>query len=93
MVIEKDKDGIYAVLSDPNKKADISATAEEVPKLKLPENYEDTMRLIGVWTEPHTMTGLLKLKAFGGKIDYSLIETSQSRQFYTELFEKLVERV
>jgi hypothetical protein len=89
MLKEKDNESLYAVLSDPNNKADIRATTEDVAKFDFPKDYEQTMKIIGLWTEPHTVAGLLKLKTFGGKIEYKEISTEQSKSFYGALYSSM----
>ncbi|MCX6774628.1 MAG: hypothetical protein NTY99_00890 [DPANN group archaeon] len=85
MLKEKDGESLYAVLSDPNNKADIRATTEDIAKFDFPDDYEQTMKIIGLWTEPHTVAGLLKLKILNGKIEYKCIDTEQSMEFYGSL--------
>lgn len=89
MLKASDSGCLYAVLSDRNNKADIRATTEDVPKLDFPEDYKETANIIGLWTEPHTIPGLLKLKVFGGEIKYTVIATEQSKEFYGSLFKSI----
>lgn len=77
MLREHDPGCLYAVLSDPEGKADISVTNEDVPKIKFPDNYDEIMDLIGVKVVREPDTELKYLFNFGPKAE----------AFYTQLYD------
>ncbi len=91
MLKENYSNSIYAVLSDPNNKADICATTKDIPKFTFPRDYKETLRTIGMWIEPNTVEDILKLQSSGGEMKYFQRLTEQSKTFYKTLFKKIDE--
>ena len=76
---------MYAVLSDPDGKADISATKADVPKIRFPDNYDEIMDLIGIKVD------MEKLRS-GKESSYLFNFGPKSEAFYNQLY-KLIDKV
>ena len=83
---QADSSCVYAVLSDPNGRADMRGTLEDVPKIAFPEDLQQTMRIIGLMTRPDTLEGI---RSQGGNLTYNEQETPESTQFYGKLLMKI----
>lgn len=79
-----DPGSTYAVLSNPNNQQNYFATTEDVPKFKFHEDYEEKMKTIGIWVEPHTLE-----EAIMQGQEYYEIETDASMEFYANLFQEI----
>ena len=74
-----DPECMYAVLSDPAGKADISVTKEDIPKINFPDNYDEIMDLIGIKVD------IEKLKS-GAECRYLFNFGPKSEAFYSQLY-------
>jgi hypothetical protein len=86
MLKEIAPDCIYAVVSDPNCKADLRGTTEDIPKVAF-STHEDAMKCLGLFIgRQHSLEGEPV-----GPITYKYGETPDCEEFYARLFAKINE--
>lgn len=82
-----DQGSKYAVLSNPSSQQCFCAATDEIPKFDYPTDYEETMKTIGLWIEPHELEEDIVVQ----NKEYWEIETDLSMEFYADLFQKIKE--